>query len=129
MGSLLKESLDFLADNIELSRSDPDEAVYRLEERALRFHQYASKSALDEDLVIVDDVTDSECDDTEPNSVTRIETEAVPQTTPAGTSTALPPIPNIAGVDKETLTNLLMSWFYAGYYTGLAEKQASSNSS
>lgn len=35
----------------------------------------------------------------------------------------LPPIPNIPGVDKEILTNLLMSWFYAGYYTGLAEKK------
>ena len=40
-----------------------------------------------------------------------------------GPNRGLPPIPNIPGVDKEILTNLLMSWFYAGYYTGLAEKK------
>ena len=33
----------------------------------------------------------------------------------------LPPVPNFPGVDPDALKNLLMSWFYAGYYTAKSE--------
>ncbi|PWW75267.1 hypothetical protein C7212DRAFT_280944 [Tuber magnatum] len=37
----------------------------------------------------------------------------------------LPPIPQniVGGAENEVLRNLLMSWYYAGYYTGLYEGQ------
>ncbi|OAF59632.1 hypothetical protein VC83_03988 [Pseudogymnoascus destructans] len=42
-----------------------------------------------------------------------------------GTSSAQPPLPQhlIGAVGDENLKNLLMSWYYAGYYTGLYEGQ------
>jgi hypothetical protein len=33
----------------------------------------------------------------------------------------MPPVPHIEGVDSDVLKNLLMSWFYTGYYTAKAE--------
>ncbi|OBT73684.1 hypothetical protein VF21_06202 [Pseudogymnoascus sp. 05NY08] len=42
-----------------------------------------------------------------------------------GPSSAQPPLPQhlIGAVGDENLKNLLMSWYYAGYYTGLYEGQ------
>ncbi|OBT65355.1 hypothetical protein VE03_04669 [Pseudogymnoascus sp. 23342-1-I1] len=42
-----------------------------------------------------------------------------------GPSSAQPPLPQhlIGAVGDENMKNLLMSWYYAGYYTGLYEGQ------
>lgn len=42
-------------------------------------------------------------------------------------SMRLPPIPKLKGVDDDTLRNLLMSWFYTGYYTGKAEAESATS--
>ncbi|KAJ5963417.1 Survival motor neuron, partial [Penicillium vulpinum] len=51
----------------------------------------------------------------------------------SGVSTAAMPMPHpiMANVQDESLKNLMMSWYYAGYYTGLHEgqQQASRNQS
>ncbi|OGE50462.1 hypothetical protein PENARI_c017G05052 [Penicillium arizonense] len=42
-----------------------------------------------------------------------------------GVSTTTPPMPHpaMANVQDEALKNLMMSWYYAGYYTGVYEGQ------
>lgn len=41
---------------------------------------------------------------------------------------AVPPVPPIMNRDDEGLSNLIMAWYYAGYYTGLYQVSISFNS-
>ncbi|KAF2204768.1 hypothetical protein GQ43DRAFT_468801 [Delitschia confertaspora ATCC 74209] len=53
--------------------------------------------------------------------------QSVPADPPAQpqTTTAIPAMPQtmLGGVQDENLKNMMMSWYYAGYYTGLYEGQ------
>ncbi|KAL2073156.1 hypothetical protein VTL71DRAFT_10480 [Oculimacula yallundae] len=53
--------------------------------------------------------------------------ENVPVVEPSESSNRSPPVPQhlIGQVHDEGLKNLLMSWYYAGYYTGLHEGKQS----
>ncbi len=112
-----------------------DEALEAIRERSLRFRVYARSSDDTEELVLDSSLVQlDESHFDEINVSTNLETspvEVVPDNhgiSQEREDLQLPPIPGIPGVDKEVLTNLLMSWFYAGYYTGLAEKNIRSNS-
>ncbi|KAG5920383.1 hypothetical protein E4U42_006215 [Claviceps africana] len=69
-------------------------------------------------------LTQSETLDTEVKDAqsSRIES-AEQETTAATTSVAPPPQALLGSIRDEGLKKLLMSWYYAGYYTGLFEGQ------
>ena len=134
MGSLLLDSFQFLGQQLQLSQDNRDDAFEAIRERALRLRQYARDSFNNEDLEL-ETSSESKGESAENsgeytrcdlNEVESLEQEREVDKKVSGKS--LPPIPNIPGVDKEVLTNLLMSWFYAGYYTGLAESRLNSDS-
>ncbi len=134
MGSLLLDSFQFLGHQLQLSQENREDAFEALRERALRFRQYAHDSINNEDLNIETSSesngesaeNSSEYTKCDLNEVESHDTEKKFDKQPSTKS--LPPIPNIPGVDNEVLTNLVMSWFYAGYYTGLAESRLNSDS-
>jgi hypothetical protein len=128
MGSLLLDSLQFLGQHLQAAQENQGDAFDSIRERALRFRMYARENG-NEDLLV--ETTSNFIDESEEISNEYIKCDGSLEGTDNiatndelnVTNRCLPPIPNIPGVDKEILTNLLMSWFYAGYYTGLAEKK------
>ncbi len=113
MPSLLEDSLEFLSEQLQRSKNDMPDAVYNIGMRTLQFREYANPvtEELDFDSVTlnVDEaripVNDQDYQD---DKFAPLMTEG------------LPPVPNIPGIDTDVLRNLLMSWFYCGYYSGLA---------
>jgi hypothetical protein len=120
MTSLIEDSLTFLAQQIEAAKTDLHQAVHTIDSRAIQLLSYARDSH---------DVVDFEQPDSHTNNEDELEVPptVLPPTNPAHATlnppVTLPPIPSIPGVDEETLRNLLMSWFYCGYYTGLAQNK------
>ena len=135
MGSLLLDSFNFLGQQLQVAQDNRPDAFDSLRQRAFCYRQYARSSSLKED-VIIDSPSETNEDAVEiSGEFTKIEADIIePTPSTSGTNFAehaarsLPPIPDIPGVDREILTNLLMSWFYAGYYTGLAEGKFKSDS-
>jgi hypothetical protein len=135
MGSLLLDSLDFIANQLKLADSNMDDALEAIRERSLRFRVYARSSDDEEQFEI--DSSSVQLDESNNDDINVSSNRGpIPNESLTGDhayaqkcgNSGLPPIPAIPGVDKEVLTNLLMSWFYAGYYTGLAEKGIRNNS-
>jgi hypothetical protein len=120
--SLLRDSLDFLQREISAAQLDEISAVERVRDRSRSLRMYSTE----EPRVIEPTNTQltEHRDDSDSHSVRPNEMNFASQT-PAG---ALPPIPSIPGVDEDVLRNLLMSWFYAGYYTAKAEAKVTSDS-
>lgn len=117
MPSLLDDSLEFLAQQIDLSSRDLPSAVHNIGMRTIHLRAYADP--VTEELEF-DDVPEGIVHSTtvEPEQQ-HVDTSRTVTGIPENTHT-IPPIPNIPGVDPDVLRNLLMSWFYCGYYSGLA---------
>jgi hypothetical protein len=119
--SLLLDSLDFLASHISDSSSDPDLTVKRIRDRAYQIRCYTCGNEVLETGIPQTNPESSESENEQENEI--IESEILPEKVPEtfAPESLLPPIPNIPGVDRDVLKNLLMSWFYTGYYTAKAE--------
>jgi hypothetical protein len=115
MATLLSESLEFLSHQILNYEKDPIDSLRLINERSLQLRMYARGEDLDNlSSSEVKDSSQSEPDEPKTNSDPIFEM-------PNETRFHLPPIPKIPGVDEDSFKNLLMSWFYAGYYTARAE--------
>lgn len=130
MTSLLTDSLDFLSNQIEIGLSDPERASRTIAERAVQLRAYARGIVINETLNFDEETV--ECGEGADTSC--VQGEQGPQEeyfySPSIAWAAaksdisrsqLPPIPQIPGVDPDAMKNILMSWFYAGYYTAKAE--------
>ena len=135
MGSLLVDSLKFLGEQLEKIPEKRDEALEMIRERAVRIRMYSRDVSSNQNLAF--DSTSEKSDesvclvepiDTQSNDQGDTSASNMTPSFPMESASRLPPIPDIPGVDKDVLSNLLMSWFYVGYYTGLAEKGYKSNS-
>ena len=119
MANLLFESLTFLSEQATLYKEHPQQALESIRERAHQLRMYA-RDGCPEDLGHIEN-------EKEPSEQSNIVTdEGQIKSNPKILSfednrITLPPIPNLRGVDNDSLRNLLMSWFYAGYYTAKAE--------
>lgn len=132
--SLVQGSLEFLAENLISSKANMDQSARDVRERSARLQQYRTGPGSDSFEVATE------------NSKSLVESNipcvaAGPSFPPhesnfdssgavAPPNTASPPdrnllsslpLPQLPGVDADILKNLLMSWFYAGYYTAKAE--------
>jgi len=120
--SFQTDSLRFLADKLEEYEHQPKISIGEIEKRALQLRIYASNIAEHDSLEYEEAAAATE-EQVEPEEspIDEIEEEDHSQNIPKSLPASLPPIPKIPGVDSDVLSNLLMSWFYTGYYTGLAE--------
>lgn len=130
MTSLLTDSLDFLSNQIEFCLSNPEHAARIIAERSVQLRAYARGVEISETLDFNENSVESaEGADTncvqgeqgqqENHSHQRSIACEAPKTSISRSE--LPPIPQIPGVDPDAMKNILMSWFYAGYYTAKAE--------
>jgi hypothetical protein len=119
--------LEFLASKLVEHNIDPDRAIDEIEERALQLRIYAKDCENVETL----EYSEEELELENSNSIKPDHANSpLPTQFPASPQQpSLPPIPDIPGIKPDVLSNLLMSWFYVGYYTGLAEGQKSRDSS
>ena len=122
MTSLVPDSLEFIAREVTAYQANPDCAVRNIQSRALLFRSQArfgqSNENLEEPDVIRTEIQKAPsvaADDREFSS------KNVECSNRTYEGCGLPPIPVLKGVDPDALKNLLMSWFYAGYYTAKAE--------
>jgi len=121
--SLLRDSLDFLANELSQSQSSDDHAdiTSRIRVRAFQLRVYANTST--EDFHVEESSTLSDVSNSAKAKQHNAE-KVGPQADSPTIKHVMPPIPKIYGVDDDILRNLLMSWFYAGYYTGKAEAES-----
>lgn len=119
--SLLLNSLEFLKEQVTSYEDDSVAAIRRIRDRAYQIRSYASFN--DVNITVLEDT--GVCASGENNNYTEAANAKIEQADLAAASgnhsALLPPIPDIPGVDGDMLRNLLMSWFYAGYYTAKTE--------
>jgi hypothetical protein len=127
MTSRIEDSLEFLSEQLESSSNDFELSVREIRDRAFTLRSSYRSATPSEDL------THSRF--TEPNNRSTGAGEVFGPSSressqdfcpPLGVSAAgihqqLPPLPCFPGVDQDALRNLLMSWFYVGYYSAKSE--------
>ena len=128
MTSLLTDSLTFLSSQLDLCEHDIDECVKNIRDRAFTLRSCSSQDSTS--IQFVEPVPAVEMDD-ELNlniggsQASHSGDSFIPGRTQQCNQdrfrSTLPPIPSFPGVDQDSLRNLLMSWFYAGYYTAKSE--------
>lgn len=122
MTSLVPDALDFLAREVSRYDVDSETALCSMKERSIFYRDQARFKLKNEDFTESEFVQidiEKQVDDSSPK---------VAESTNSffqGFSVAPPPVPNLPGVDPDVLRNLLMSWFYAGYYSAKCEDKNS----
>jgi hypothetical protein len=129
MASLLEDSLTFLSSQLEASNNDVQASVRNIKDRAFRLLEYSQQPSSSCDFAESPQVSTSVDVSNAPEI--RNDFASRPDTCVGAVNTAespvrpvvnsLPPIPVFPGVDQDSLRNLLMSWFYVGYYTAKSE--------
>lgn len=119
--SLIQNSLSFLAENLEQYPTDPDSIIRRICDRSFALQSYASQAhdALEDNAFPSDDVVTNAPPTTAESGMSN--SPEIQEFCHASSPMTRLPIPEIPGVDSDVFKNLLMSWFYAGYYTAKAE--------
>ena len=126
--SLLIDSLEFISREFLLAESEPSRAIENITRRAMQLRTYARGCSENQTISQTIDEADVESrSNLDPGDDDIREESDKPVTMPPYCQmenvnfAGLPPIPNFPGVDSDMLKNLLMSWFYAGYYTAKSE--------
>lgn len=128
MTSLLTDSLTFLSSQLDLCEHDIDESVRNIRDRAFTLRSYSSQDSTS--IQFVEPVPAVEMDDELNSNMGELQASKSGDSFLSGRTqechqdrlrSTLPPIPSFPGVDQDFLRNLLMSWFYAGYYTAKSE--------
>ena len=124
MTSFVPYSLGYLSNEVTRYAADPETALSNIAEKSIIFRDRARAGNINEDFTENDFVqVDAESESLDsPVAVPSASVDApiFPsqfQERPVN----LPPLPALNGVDPDVLRNLLMSWFYTGYYTAKAE--------
>lgn len=135
--SIIQGSLQFLAENLLLSSTNMDSSTFNVRERSVRLQQYIvgatpdkfeENNGNDQSFIASDSPSATASSSFPAKPSQRLKGDisgsiGAPWPTP-GNRISGPPIPELPGVDADYVKNLLMSWFYAGYYTAKAEDSA-----
>lgn len=135
--SIIQGSLQFLAENLLLSSTNMDSSSLNVRERSVALQQYTIGATADEfeeengndQSFIASDIPSATASSSFPGKPPpkakgdMSGSIGAPWPTP-GNRISGPPLPELPGVDADYVKNLLMSWFYAGYYTAKAEDSA-----
>ncbi|KAJ5320430.1 hypothetical protein N7508_000713 [Penicillium antarcticum] len=124
--SALLQSWDDAVEEYQLYHSihakgeNVEDVLREAEESGLVVEDEIIEEEVDVDVAETDAIPDNE------NTSMNIDEPAQPSNGPGPeVSTTAPPMPHpaMANVQDEALKNLMMSWYYAGYYTGVYEGQ------
>jgi hypothetical protein len=135
--SIIQGSLQFLAENLVLSSTNMDSSTQNVRERSVRLQQYTIGQTLDKfeeengkgQSFIASDIPSATASSSFPGNPSQKCKDDIGGSIGAawptsGNRISGPPLPELPGVDADYVKNLLMSWFYAGYYTAKAEDSA-----